>query len=140
MEAMRAENADLKAQIQAMSPDAMDDDMYAMDDDDMYAMDDTDPNAYHNPGEKLGGGGTKSGGARARSRVNPRASQPNAPGLAPVAHAARGASAQDPTKEWDSLVESFIAKGNTKAKSVILACKASPTLHQASVAAANASR
>lgn len=125
--AMEEENTDLMARVTAMEaeiaemramnqPSAMDDEV-AMDD--PTAMDD-DAVALNNPGEELGGG------AKARRR-----------GLAPVAGVGARASAKDPRDEWNSLVESFKAKGMSGAKAVVAANRAAPKLRQAMVNAVN---
>ena len=147
------ENAELKEQMammnpSAMDPNAMDDEMY----DGEMAMDDMamDANAYHNPGEDLGGGGSRGPHARqaarvpqARRRVNPAARQTrraNVPGLAPVAGAGGNSAPVDPTKEFNKIVEEFKAKGHSPARALILANQQAPKLRAAHVEAYNRNR
>lgn len=139
--AMGEENTSLKDQLAKameeitamkamMDPSAMDPNAEM----DPNAMDDNmDPNAYHNPGEMLGGGG-----AQARSRVNPVAGSRTAPGLAPVAGVSGNVPAKDPTKEFNDLVDTFKAKGMSGAKALIMANKQAPKLRAAHIEAYNA--
>lgn len=60
-----------------------------------------------------------------------------ATGSAPVANTGTGTPTANPKAEFESLVESFVAKGHSRTKAVLAANRQNPTLRQQVVAQAN---